>query len=80
MRLEATLSKAVPKRDVAWLFKDTKLADSLKYGQEFDKDSNKHVLIVRDCVLEDAGDYTFTVRNNKQNVNLTVKGLLKKFK
>lgn len=74
-RFEAVLSKNIPKRDVTWHFNDTKLSESLKYGQEFDRDSNKHVLMVRDCTLQDAGEYTITVRNNKKKATLVVKGL-----
>lgn len=78
VRLEAILSKQVPKREVAWTLKDgTKLVgDSLKYSQEFDKENNKHVLVVRDCTLQDAGEYTINVRMNKQPVQVTVKGML----
>lgn len=75
VRLEAILSKQIPKREVAWTFKDTKLADSLKYSQEFDKDNNKHVLVIRDCTIQDAGEYTINVRMNKKPVNLSVKGV-----
>lgn len=78
VRLEAILSKQVPKREVTWTLKDgTKLAgDSLKYSQEFDKENNKHVLVVRDCTLQDAGEYTINVRMNKQPAQVTVKGML----
>lgn len=72
--MEATLSKVVQKRDVIWMLKDAKLSESLKYGQEIDKESNKHILIVRDCTMQDAGEYTITIRNNKKNANLTVNG------
>ena len=74
IRLEAILSKQVPKREVTWTIKDTKLGESLKYSQEYEKESNKHILIVRDCTLLDAGEYTINVRKNKQTANVTVKG------
>lgn len=73
-KFEAILSKAVPKRDLSWHFKENKLGETLKYNQEFEKESNKHILSVRDCVLDDAGEYTISIRNNKHKVNLIVKG------
>jgi hypothetical protein len=73
-KFEAILSKVIPKRDVSWHFKENKLGETLKYNQEFEKESNKHILLVRDCVLDDAGEYTISIRNNTHKVNLIVKG------
>jgi hypothetical protein len=77
-KFEAILSKTVNKRDVAWNFKGLKLTESLKYGLECEKENNKHILIVRDSTLQDAGEYLITVRNYNFKVNLTVKGKLVK--
>ena len=57
--------------------KDKKIIPSSKYGQESSPDSIKHSLTVYTCSLEDAGEYTFNIRNKKHTVNLIVKGILK---
>ena len=73
-KLEALLSKAFNKKDVTWQFNGAKVSDSLKYGQESDRDMIKHRLFVRECTLSDAGDYTICVReNDKLTVQLRVK-------
>ncbi len=73
-KLEATLSKAVLKKDTYWSFKSNKLSSSIHYNQECDRDLLKHRLIVRDCSLDDAGEYTIVARNNEAKVLLVVKG------
>ena len=56
--------------------KDKKIIPSSKYGQESSPDSIKHSLTVYTCSLEDAGEYTFNVRNKNHTVNLIVKGII----
>ena len=74
-QLEATLSKEMNKRDATWMFKSAKISESLKYNQECDREQLKHKLTIRDCTLEDTGDYTICVRNDKLTVKLLVKEL-----
>ena len=74
-KLEAVLSKAVAKKDTYWSFKDSKINSSIHYNQECDRDLIKHRLIVRDCTLEDSGEYAFSARNNQSKVLLIVKGI-----
>jgi obscurin-like protein 1 len=74
-KFEAVLSKEFSKRDATWLFNSAKLSDSLKYSQDCDRDMIKHRLVIKDCTLEDAGEYTIYVRNDKLTVKLVVKEL-----
>ncbi len=75
-KLEAILSKGAVKKEANWSFKEAKLVTSIRYNQECDRDLMKHRMIIRDCTLEDAGEYTFTVRKNSAKVLLLVKGYL----
>lgn len=78
-KLEAILSKAINKKDVAWSFKDTKVTSSIRHGQECDRSAITHRLKIRDCTLSDSGEYTITARKGSCKVNLTVKELPCKF-
>ena len=73
-KLEALLSKAMNKRDASWSLKGAKLSESLKFNQECERDFLKHRLVVRECTLDDTGEYTISVRNDKCTVKLLVKG------
>ena len=74
-KFEAHLSKEFPKRDSTWLFNASKINESLKYNQECDRDMINHRLLIKECTLEDAGEYTICVRNDKLTVKLFVKEL-----
>lgn len=78
-KLEALLSKELAKRDVTWSFNSSKIGESLKYNQECEKELLKHRLVVRDCTLEDSGEYKISARNDKFTVKLLVKELPCKF-
>jgi hypothetical protein len=73
-KLEATISKKMNKRDVSWLLKANKISESLKYNHDCETDLLVHRLTVRDCTLEDSGDYTVQVRNDQFTIKLLVKG------
>lgn len=77
-RLDAILSKVLGRKDVSWEFKAKKLTDSIKYNLENDREF-RHSLIVRECSLEDAGEYFLKARNSSVSVKLTVKELPCKF-
>ncbi len=74
-KIAALLSKDFGKRDVVWTVKGAKLdSDSLKFSHEYQKDLQKHILTIRDCKLEDSGEYVLSARSSKGTANLLVKG------
>lgn len=73
--IEFTTNKPMSKNDITAFFNAEKLIPVIKYSLEEIADKREFKLVVKECALQDIGEYKIVIKNASASTKLEVKGI-----